>query len=284
MFLKQICIFVSLFNKNLCKMGIELSKKQIGKRIAQLRKTKGLSQEELSKIIKIPRSSLALAELGKRSIDVIELQRLSMALGFSLDDFVSNKFDSHQIATAPESSNSRKVEERNAVPYLQIDKLKNVLLYVLAHCAGKPNVGETALNKLLYFIDFNYYELYEEHLTGAQYRKLPFGPVPQHLDKVIAKMILDKELQRIKTDYHGYPQTRFIPLVKANLAKFTANEKEVIDKVIEQMSDWSAAAISNYSHQDLPWQVTEEGKDINYELAFYRELPYSVRTYDENES
>ncbi|MBK6782544.1 MAG: hypothetical protein IPG79_01400 [Saprospiraceae bacterium] len=50
------------------------------------------------------------------------------------------------------------------------------------------------------------------------------------------------------------------------------------------MSDWSASMISDYSHKDLPWEVTDEGKDISYELAFYRELPYSVRVYiDENE-
>ena len=65
------------------------------------------------------------------------------------------------------------------MPTLQVDKFKNVLLYILERCAGKPNVGETVLYKLLYFADFNYYELYEEHLTGAKYRKLPFGPVPK---------------------------------------------------------------------------------------------------------
>jgi hypothetical protein len=45
------------------------------------------------------------------------------------------------------------------------------------------------------------------------------------------------------------------------------------------MSDWSASAISNYSHKDLPWVVSKEGEEINYELAFYREAPYSVRNY-----
>ena len=55
-----------------------------------------------------------------------------------------------------------------------------------------------------------------------------------------------------------------------------------IDKVIDQLSDWKATAISDYSHKDLPWEATEEGKEINYELAFYRELPYSVRVYDEH--
>jgi uncharacterized phage-associated protein len=70
-------------------------------------------------------------------------------------------------------------------------------------------------------------------------------------------------------------------LEKADLTEFKAIEKEVVDRVIDKMSDWSAKAISSYSHNDLPWEVTDEGKYISYELAFYRELPYSVRTYDE---
>ena len=147
--------------------------------------------------------------------------------------------------------------------------------------AGKPNVGETVLYKLLYFMDFNYYEMYEEHLTGAKYRKLPYGPVPQKLDTIIGQMIENGQLQRVKTEYHGYPQTRYLPLVKADLTELKASEKEIIDRVIEQMSDWSAAAISNYSHKDLPWEVTDEGKDISYELAFYREKPYSIRNYSD---
>jgi uncharacterized phage-associated protein len=142
-------------------------------------------------------------------------------------------------------------------------------------------VGETVLNKLLYFADFNYYELYEEHLTGAKYRKLPFGPVPSQLDTLILQMIEKEQLQRVKTVYRGYPQTRFLPLVKADLKELKASETEVIDRVIEQMSDWSAAAISQYSHKDMPWIASKEGDIINYELAFYREAPFSVRNYGE---
>jgi uncharacterized phage-associated protein len=152
---------------------------------------------------------------------------------------------------------------------------------MLEKCAGKPNVGETVLYKLLYFADFNYYELYEEHLTGAAYRKLPYGPVPQNLDVIINQMIADKQMQRLKTEYFGLQQTRFLPLVKANLSQLKASEKVVIDKVLDQMSDWSAKALSDYSHKDMPWLATKEGDQINYELAFYREAPYSVRNYDE---
>lgn len=264
-------------------MNSKLSQKQIGQRIAELRKAKGLSQGDLAKSVKISRPSLAQIELGNRTVDVLEFQKLSMVLGFSLDDFVSKDFSTNQDLESKAEAKSMKTDERISVPSLQVNKFKNVLLYILERCAGKPNVGETVLYKLLYFSDFNYYELYEEHLTGAKYRKLPFGPVPQKLDIIIHQMIDNGQLQRVKSEYHGYPQTRYLPLEKADLTELKASEKEVIDKVIEQMSDWSAAAISNYSHKDLPWEVTEEGKDISYELAFYRELPYSVRVYDETE-
>jgi transcriptional regulator with XRE-family HTH domain len=263
-------------------MGVKLSQKQIGQRIIDLRKLKGLSQEDLAKGVKISRSSLTQIELGNRSVDVLELQRLSQVLEFSLDDFMSKDFSAVQELEEKQEKNSKKEEERISVPTLQVEKFKNVLLYILERCAGKPNVGETVLYKLLYFSDFNYYELHEEHLTGAKYRKLPFGPVPQKLDRIIHQMIEDGQLQRVKTTYHGKVQKRYLPLEKADLTRLKGSEKEVIDRVIEQMSDWSAAMISDYSHKDLPWDVTEEGKEISYELAFYRELPYSVRVYNDD--
>jgi len=265
-------------------MNIKLSQKQIGHRLTELRKMKGFSQEDLAKSVKISRPSLAQIELGNRSVDILELQKLALILEFSLDDFMSKDFTATRDVETNEEKKVKKEEERISVPTLQISKFKNVLLYILEHCAGKPNVGETVLYKLLYFSDFNYYELYEEHLTGAKYRKLPYGPVPQKLDTIIGQMIEKRQLQRVKTTYHGLSQTRYLPLIKADLTELRASEKEIIDRVIEQMSDWSATMISEYSHKDLPWEATEEGKDISYNLAFYRELPYSVRVYNEAEN
>ncbi|MBK8847500.1 MAG: DUF4065 domain-containing protein [Bacteroidetes bacterium] len=260
-------------------MNTKLSQKQIGQRVTDLRKMKGLSQENLAKSVKISRPSLAQIELGNRSVDVLELQRLSLVLGFSMDDFMSKNFTMSQDLEGKAEAKSKKTNERISVPTLQVNKFKNVLLYILERCAGKPNVGETVLYKLLYFSDFNYYELYEEHLTGAKYRKLPYGPVPQKIDTIIGQMMEKGLMQRIKTEYYDKMQTRYIPLVKADLTELKASEKEMIDKVIEQMSDWSASAISSYSHKDMPWIASKEGEEINYELAFYRDAPFSVRNY-----
>ena len=261
--------------------NFELTPVEVGQRIVVLRKRKQLSQEDLAKLLGMSRPSLTQIELGNRSLNIIELQKLGKVLEFSLDDFMSKDFEEETMEFKDEEKKGG-VTERISVPDLKVGKFKNILLYILERCAGKPNVGETVLYKLLYFSDFNYYELYEEQLTGATYRKLPFGPVPQKLDFIIENMIERGQIQRFKTDYHGYPQTRYLPLEKADLTELMASEKEVIDRVVEQMSDWSASAVSAYSHKDIPWLVTKDGDEINYELAFYREAPFSVRNYDED--
>ncbi len=264
-------------------MKDRLSRQEMGQRITLLRKRKGWSQEDLAKTIGLSRTSIVQLELGNRGVDVMEFQNLSMALGFALDEFMSKDFMQSEVHDDPVIKEKSKPEERISVPKLNVEKFKNVLLYILERCAGKPNVGETVLYKLLYFSDFNYYELYEQHLTGANYKKLQYGPVPQKLTSILAGMMEEKEIEQMVTDYYGLVQTRYIPLKKADLQQMKASEKEVIDRVIDQMSDWNATAISDYSHKDMPWLATQDGQDIDYELAFYRELPYSVRVYDDGD-
>lgn len=271
-----------LHNKIRTKMNSTLSKAEIGERIAELRKLKGLTQEDLARSVKISRTSLTQIESGNRSVDILELSELSKVLRFSLDDFMSEDFTPNHDITLKEEKKTKKQEERISIPKLEVNKFVNVLLYILERCAGKPNIGETVLYKLLYFSDFNYYEIYEEHLTGATYRKLQYGPVPQKFDAIIQQMIENKQIQRVKTTYHGLPQTRYLPLEKADLTILRASEKEVIDRVIEHMSDWSASAISTYSHNDMPWIASKEGEEISYELVFYREPPFSVRNYGDD--
>ena len=61
-------------------------------------------------------------------------------------------------------------------------------MYVLSKVGSKPNVGESVLYKLLYFIDFNYYEKYEEQLIGATYIKNHYGPTPIEFVKIVEDM------------------------------------------------------------------------------------------------
>lgn len=253
---------------------------EIGKRIALLRKAKGYSQEEMAKMLKITRPSFAQIELGNRNISAGELVGLSGILQISIDNLLAEKFNEPTTVLEKTANKESIVEERVAVPYLKTEKFKEVLLYVLERTAGKPNIGETVLYKLMYFIEFNYFERYEEHLIGATFKKLQYGPVPQNMDVILAQMEKDQGIKMIKTEYHGYPQKRYIPLAKPDLKKLSAAEIETIDQVINQLSDLSARAISDYSHKDMPWKATKDGEIIDYELAFYREPPFSARVYE----
>ncbi len=265
-------------------MDLKPTRTELGNRIAELRKSKGLSQEDLAKLLRIPRPSLAQIELGKRNITVLELIKLSNILQTSYEKLLARDIKKlHEEIDLTNKTGEKQPEIRISVPELNVEKFKQILLYILEKTAGKPNVGETVLYKLLYFCDFNFYELYEEHLTGAEYRKLPYGPVPQKLDGILDFMLKNKQLQRMKVDFHGYPQTRYFPLIKPDLSKINGAEKQVIDQVIEHLSDWSASSISEFSHKDMPWKASKNGEAIDYELAFYREPPYSVRNYENDE-
>ena len=69
------------------------------------------------------------------------------------------------------------------------DKFKNVLHFIIYKCGFRNTVGRTVLHKLLYFSDFNYYELNEESITNESYRKLERGPVPIHFESAISENI-----------------------------------------------------------------------------------------------
>lgn len=176
---------------------------------------------------------------------------------------------------------SIKKDIRISVPQKNIRKLKEALIYILNKVGSKPNVGETVIYKLLYFIDFDYYEKYEEQLIGATYIKNTYGPTPVEFKKMIDVM-LDKDLIIVKSEYFNHPQTKYLPLRPADTSVFNGKEISVIDDVLNRLSDMNASQISDYSHEDVPWMVTEDGKPIEYETVFYRTKPYSVRRYEED--
>lgn len=259
----------------------KLTMLMLGERIATLRRKKGFSQEALAGLIKISRPSLVQMEAGRRKMDALELKKLAQVLEFSLDDFLSADFETGPQAFKKKFAEEKKPVERPGKPVFSFTKFKNVFLYLLEQCSGKPNLDEAALNKLLYFADFNYFELYEEHLTGSVYRKLPFGPVPDKLSAVTEQLSVKKQIMKVKTSYGKELQTKYLALVKTDLRILKASEKEVIDRVISQMSDWTSSAITDYAQHDMPWLTTANGGVIDYELVFYREPPYSVRSYFE---
>ena len=160
--------------------------------------------------------------------------------------------------------------------HFQKDKMKHVILYFLEHI-NNFHLGRTKLMKLLYYVDFDSFEKYGAPVTGAKYRKLPLGPVPDEAEEVISEMEARDEVEQIKAvSYVGgkptqYVQNRLISKnAKFNPSLFTGAEMEVIERVAKVWEDATATAMKEASHKEAPWAGTEDGKTIDYEMAQYR--------------
>ena len=257
---------------------------ELSARILDLRLRRDLSQSELAEAWGISRSAVSQIENGERGVSSSELRKLTEIFKVSADYLLGLEDEPEVVLEFSKKTKKKCQSMRISVPAYKVDKFKNVLLYILERCGGKPNVGETVLYKLLYFADFNFYESYEEHLTGATYRRLQFGPAPLEFDEIVRDMISKKEIRVINSEYHGFSQRRYIPLEeKADLNELKASEKKILDDVIDRFSDKSAKWLSNFSHGDMPWKATAEKDVIDYELVFYRDPAYSVRDYIEEE-
>ncbi len=259
--------------------------KKLSKKIKTIREKIGLSQESLAKQLGVGRVAISQIENGERKISAEEIMKLSKIFNVPTDVLLNLNKD---IEVVLEKNFESKPKEKNSirisVPQNNLDKFKEVLLYVLSKVGSKPNVGESVLYKLLYFIDFNYYEKYEEQLIGATYIKNHYGPTPTEFIKIVEDM-QGKELAKVQDNYFQYPQTKYLPLRPPDMGKIniTGNEQKLIDDVINTLSDMNAKQISEYSHNDVPWQTTEEGEVIDYESVFYRTPPYSVRDYSDDD-
>jgi len=256
--------------------------KNLGERIKALRERLKLSQVQLARNMGINRVSLSQIENGNREVSAEELSKLAKLFNISIDGLLDSNTDIEvellmNQATSPEENTGLRI----SVPQNRVDKFKEVLLYILNKVGSKPNVGETVIYKLLYFIDFDYYEKYEEQLIGATYIKNHYGPTPPEFKKITEQMEKDNELEEVKSKHYQFPQTKYLPRREADLSLFNANEIQLIDSVLEKLSHFNANQISEYSHEDVPWLTTEMGKTIDYEKVFYRQKPYSVRSYDD---
>jgi transcriptional regulator with XRE-family HTH domain len=249
-----------------------INQNDLGAKIKVLREEKKMSQEMLAKKIGLSRMAISQIEQGNRKIDFLELARMAELFGLRTDYFLLE-------TDMPEINLPR---NNKLMEKFQPDKLKNIILYILEKCAGKPNVGETVLYKLLYFIDFDSFEINNKSISGLSYVHLQYGPVPiasQYLP-VIEMMKKKQEIRIIFQDYYGMKIKRYFNLVAHNVDSLDGRELKIIDSVINFLSDLSAFQIEDYVHGDAPWKLTKDREVIDYHLVSKRQSPYNKKDND----
>ena len=255
---------------------------KLGQRIKQFRERVGLSQQKLSEMIEISRPTLSQIESDERKINTDELIRFADIFNITVENLLNLRKEPEVMLAESKKDRGMQPNIRINIPQKNLSKFKEVLIYILNKVGSKPNIGETVVYKLLYFIDFDYYEKFEEQLIGASYIKNHYGPTPLEFRKIVDLMEKNKEIEKVKSEYYSFPQTKYFPLRNPDLSRLNANEIQLIDGVLSRLSDMNASQISEYSHNDVPWLTTEKGEVIEYESVFYRTAPYSQRSDEED--
>jgi transcriptional regulator with XRE-family HTH domain len=254
--------------------------------IQEQRKKRNLTQEFLASALKISRPTYMQIEQGERDLTITEAKKLAEIFDISFESFLAGKEDVKTVVTIEsEKRAARKAKDeiRISVPQEKAEKFEQTLLYILTKIGGKPNIGQTVLYKLLYFIDFDYYEKFEEQLIGARYIKNYYGPTPVMFAKIMDRMEKRGRVEKIKSKFYKHEQTKYLvnPNALLNLSALSAQELAHIDWEIDRLGDLTAAQISALSHLDTPWVAAKDREPLEYEHVFYRPEETSIRQYEQ---
>ena len=257
----------------------------LSKFIKQQRARHEMTQEYLASKLSISRPTYMQIERGERELTVPEARKLASIFDMSLEDFLNEKEEPLSVVKIKKSKKKKPAKRetiRISIPQEKAKKFEQTLLYIIKKIGGKPNIGQTALYKLLYFIDFDYYEKYEEQLIGAKYIKNNYGPTPVMFAKIIGDLEREGKVEKIKSKFYKHEQTKYLvnPNEPLNLSALSAQELAHIDWELDRLSDLTATQISALSNIDTPWKVAKQREALEYEHVFYRPEETSVREYE----
>lgn len=154
---------------------------------------------------------------------------------------------------------------------IRTEKYKQAILYLCSKL-GKKVRGKKKLAKLLYFVDFDFFEKNQKYFTGDKYKALPMGPFPVSMETITKEMIHEKTLKVESIgERNGYIATEVYTCLKnPRISAFSKEEKEMLDRVIVRYGHLNGKQLEDLTHAEAPYIGTEPKKEIPYELAFYR--------------
>jgi uncharacterized phage-associated protein len=148
----------------------------------------------------------------------------------------------------------------------QEEKLKELIVLLSELSEGDEYFGQTKLNKLLFYSDFLSYILHGKSISGHTYEARPQGPMLRGFYKIRDSM-LGKDIALAKRDFGRYPQEKTLALRSADVKRFTPEEVNLINHIVNDFRGVTASQISALSHEFLGWQAVEVGEEIPYEIA-----------------
>jgi len=210
--------------------------------IKQSRLTRKISQAEMAQKLGLSRASYIAIEQGKRDLSLEEAQVLADIFGIPLD-------------------NLKQGMEQNYAKY------KQMLLAYLRHAANTDGkVTKTKLAKMLYLADFAWFYEKLESMSGMQYRRIQYGPVPDMYFRALDELEETGQIAIDRTADGPILISESESVAKNSLDQISAIEMDLIKKISAKWKGKKTNEIVAFTHNQLPYKICEENEIIPYGL------------------
>lgn len=152
------------------------------------------------------------------------------------------------------------------------ERLRELILYIADQCQDEDTFSATMLNKVLWRADFEAFGLYGMPITGIPYVKLPYGPIPNNIEKLKDKMKADGDIVERERPYYNKKQRRVLPVRCANLELFDGNQIALVSYWAKKLCQFNASTVSAFSH-DRAWKAAIVGEVIPYHTVIISDEP-----------
>ncbi len=225
--------------------------KKLHQLIKELREKKRISQLSMAERLGISRTSYISVEQGKRELSLFEAQKISNIFGISLKDM-----------------------EMGLVP--DLSKYKEMIISFLRFFNKNDDgkVPKTKLAKLLYLADFSYYYFNAQSMSGMQYRRIKYGPVPDLYFRALDELEEEGRIERDNKKSDVILISENDGSKKISLGKLKKKEIEFINEIAKKWKDRKTREIVSFTHNQLPYKVCLPDEIIPYELIIQEDPDY----------
>lgn len=216
--------------------------------ILKLRKSAGMSQEDLSQKLGMSRPTLIAIEKGERDITLGELRKISEIFDIPME-----------IILDEELGISAKVEAQNSSDK-SFRKFHNLILQCIKYGSGEDGkITKTKLAKLVYLCDFASYYKFLSPISGFEYHKLPQGPVAIEFFDIVESeesICMEKKDKAILLSLAEAPDDTIL----------SPKEQKLVETVCKRWKKSSTQEIVDFTHKQLPWAMCRDREVIPYVL------------------
>ena len=244
------------------------------KKIKEFRKKFNLSQELFSKIIGCAKKTLISYENGtsipndtyliilKTLIENEEtIKPIIEANKIQFSDKEYDKIKNNIYSNIKDDNTELTIY--NGFANHSYEKIKDVVSYL-----ANGGIHKTKLLKELFYVDFKCYKEYCYSMTGMEYAKINYGPVPNDFELLLKKLENDNIIE-IENKIHNNYEENIIKLVnKEKINNLDKKEIEILREVTNYFKDFNVRKIVDFSHKEKGFIETKKRNIISYEYAF----------------